>query len=163
LETSVLFAQEGAFVVCADLNQEAGEALVTSLNAAFSSKAAPNDKKPRCIFKKTDVSKEDQVKALVELAVSTFGRLDIMFNNAGIMHPADDNAETTPENVWDMTMNVNVKGVWFGCKYAIPQMRKNNGGSIINTASFVALLGAATPQLACIFIIISLIISRYCF
>ncbi|KAI8647837.1 D123-domain-containing protein [Parasitella parasitica] len=71
-----------------------------------------------------------------------------MFNNAGIMHSEDDNALNTEERVWDLTMDINVKGVWFGCKYAIIAMRKSGGGSIINTASFVALMGAATPQLA---------------
>lgn len=74
------------------------------------------------------------------------------------MHPADDNALNTEERIWDLTMNVNLKGVWWGCKYAILAMRNNptddskglhTGGSIINTASFVALMGAATPQLAC--------------
>ena len=74
------------------------------------------------------------------------------------MHPEDDNALNTEERIWDLTMNINVKGVWWGCKYAILAMRKNPtdeskgrhaGGSIINTASFVALMGAATPQLAC--------------
>jgi len=76
------------------------------------------------------------------------------------MHPEDDNAVTTEEKVWDLTMKINVKGVWWGCKYAIQAMRANpvvpeknlqTGGSIINTASFVALMGAATPQLACMF------------
>ncbi|KAI9007937.1 D123-domain-containing protein [Phycomyces nitens] len=71
-----------------------------------------------------------------------------MFNNAGIMHPEDDNALTTEERIWDLTMDINVKGVWYGCKHAIIAMRKSGGGSIINTASFVALMGAATPQLA---------------
>lgn len=67
----------------------------------------------------------------------------------GLKHPRDDNAETTEESVWDLTMNINVKGVWWGCKYAIPAMRKSGEFcSIINTASFVSLLGAATPQLA---------------
>lgn len=74
------------------------------------------------------------------------------------MHPADDHALNTEERIWDLTMNINLKGVWWGCKYAIAAMRNNQideakglhkGGSIINTASFVALLGAATPQLAC--------------
>ena len=64
------------------------------------------------------------------------------------MHPKDDDALTTEESVWDLTMNINVKGVWYGCKHAIPALRRAGGGSIINTASFVALLGAATPQLA---------------
>lgn len=68
------------------------------------------------------------------------------------MHPADDGALNTEERIWDLTMTINLKGVWWGCKYAIEAMRKNPGGSkgsIINTASFVALMGAATPQLAC--------------
>lgn len=77
---------------------------------------------------------------------------------SGIMHPEDDNALNTEERIWDLTMGINVKGVWWGCKYAILAMRQNptdeskglhTGGSIINTASFVALMGAATPQLAC--------------
>lgn len=77
--------------------------------------------------------------------------------NVGIMHSADDDAINTEEHIWDMTMNINLKGVWWGCKYAIQAMRQNGtderkglhtGGSIINVASFVAILGAATPQLA---------------
>lgn len=64
------------------------------------------------------------------------------------MHPNDDNAMQTEEHVWDLTFNVNVKGVWFGCRHAIPALLRAGGGSIINTASFVASLGAATPQLA---------------
>jgi NAD(P)-dependent dehydrogenase (short-subunit alcohol dehydrogenase family) len=82
----------------------------------------------------------------------------LKFNNAGIMHPKDDHALNTEEKIWDLTMQVNVKGVWWGSKYAILAMRENKadpekgltqGGSIINTASFVAIMGAATPQLAC--------------
>ncbi|SAL99673.1 hypothetical protein [Absidia glauca] len=84
----------------------------------------------------------------VQKITSLFGKLDIMFNNAGIMHPKDDHALNTEEKIWDLTMDINVKGVWFGCKHAIIAMRKSGGGSIINTASFVALMGAATPQLA---------------
>src|SRR5690606_33359624 len=68
--------------------------------------------------------------------------------NAGIMHNDDGDAVSTEESIWDLTMNINLKGVFFGCKYAIPALRRAGGGSIINTASFVALLGAATPQLA---------------
>ncbi len=88
----------------------------------------------------------------VALAMSTWGKLDVLFNNAGIMHPADDNAQATPEAVWDLTMAINVKGVWFGCKHGITAMLQQEPAtrrcSIINTASFVAKLGAATPQLA---------------
>ncbi|KAJ2999471.1 hypothetical protein HDV02_002784 [Globomyces sp. JEL0801] len=64
------------------------------------------------------------------------------------MHPDDDNATSTTEKVWDLTMNINVKGVWYGCRHGIPALRRAGGGSIINTASFVAIMGAATPQLA---------------
>ena len=72
----------------------------------------------------------------------------MLFNNAGIMHPADDDAVRTEEEVWDLTMSINLKGVFFGCKYGIPALRRAGGGTVINTASFVALVGAATPQLA---------------
>ncbi|CEG63866.1 Putative Glucose 1-dehydrogenase [Rhizopus microsporus] len=140
-ETAVLFAKEGAKVVCADLNEEGTKKTVSKI-------AEIVGKEGTSVPFKVDVSKEAEVKALVDKAVDTFGKLDIMFNNAGIMHPQDDNALTTEERVWDLTMDINVKGVWYGCKHAIIAMRKSGGGSIINTASFVALMGAATPQLA---------------
>ena len=93
-----------------------------------------------------DVSKAADAEAMVDLAETAFGGLGILFNNAGIMHGDDGNAMQTSEAVWDLAMNINLKGlsgmpVWHSC----PQRR---GGSIINTASFVAVLGAATPQLA---------------
>lgn len=96
-----------------------------------------------------DVSKEAQVQAMIE-SLDSAGGLDVLFNNAGIMHALDDDAVGTPENIWDLTMNINVKGVWFGCKHAVLALRKHNKtkGSIINTASVVALVGSATPQLA---------------
>jgi NAD(P)-dependent dehydrogenase (short-subunit alcohol dehydrogenase family) len=85
---------------------------------------------------------------MVETAEASFGKLDVMFNNAGIMHSADDDAIGTAEDIWDMTLAINAKGVFLGCKHGIPALRRAGGGSIINTASFVALLGAATPQIA---------------
>jgi NAD(P)-dependent dehydrogenase (short-subunit alcohol dehydrogenase family) len=85
---------------------------------------------------------------MVSQAESAYGKLDILFNNAGIMDSRDDDAVNTSEEVWDLTMQINLKGVYLGCKYGIPALRRSGGGSIINTASFVALLGAATPQLA---------------
>ncbi|KAI4518639.1 NAD(P)-binding protein [Schizophyllum commune Loenen D] len=149
LESAVLFATEGAAVVLADVNLDAaqkGADLITQKIPCA-----------RAIAVKTDVSKEADIKAVVDRAVKEWGRLDVMFNNAGIMHPEDDNALNTEERIWDLTMDINLKGVWWGCKYAILAMRQNPtdaakgltvGGSIINTASFVALMGAATPQLA---------------
>ncbi|KAJ3019982.1 hypothetical protein HKX48_001483 [Thoreauomyces humboldtii] len=140
LEASYLFAKEGAKVVCADINEAAGTAAVAKINSALGADHA--------IFVRVDVSKEKDLEEAVAIAEKTFGKLHIVFNNAGIMHPDDDNAVTTEEKVWDLTMQINVKGVWFGCKHAIPALRRAGGGSIINTASFVALRGAATPQLA---------------
>jgi len=95
-----------------------------------------------------DVTKSEDWKKAIAFTEKSFGKLNILFNNAGVSHADDDNAETTTEDVWDLTFNVNVKGVFLGCKYAIPAIRKAKGGSIINVASFVAVLGAATPQLA---------------
>ena len=95
-----------------------------------------------------DISKEETCQNMVEQAVSQFGKLDILFNNAGIMDSSDGTDQETTEEIWDKTMNVNVKGVWWGCKYGIPVMMENGGGSVINTASFVSSLGAATSQLA---------------
>ncbi|OBZ76371.1 putative oxidoreductase YxbG [Grifola frondosa] len=149
LESALLFAQEGANVLLVDINLAAAEKTL-----ALVRQRAPG---VQAAAIRADVGKEADVKAAVDKAVELFGRLDIMFNNAGIMHPADDNALNTEERIWDLTMQVNVKGVWWGCKYAILVMRANRadparglhtGGSIINTASFVALMGAATPQLA---------------
>lgn len=85
---------------------------------------------------------------MVAAAETAFDGLHILFNNAGIMHPEDGDAMSTEEYIWDLKMAINLRGVYLGCKYGIPLMLKSGGGSIINTASFVALMGAATPQLA---------------
>jgi NAD(P)-dependent dehydrogenase (short-subunit alcohol dehydrogenase family) len=136
--TALLFAQEGAAVVVADINDEGGQQTVADITAAGG----------KAVYIHADVSKASDCEAMVALAEETYGGLHILFNNAGVMLSADDDAVSTEESVWDMTMAINVKGVFFGCKYGIPAMRRSGGGSIINTASFVALLGAATPQLA---------------
>ncbi|KAL8290027.1 hypothetical protein RQP46_002966 [Phenoliferia psychrophenolica] len=144
LESALLFAAEGANVVCADINKAAAERAVDLISKIEGGA-------PKAIAVVADVGKEADIVALVAKAVSEFGRLDVMFNNAGIMHPADDNAINTEEKIWDLTMTINLKGVWWGCREAIKAMRNNPGGSqgsIINTASFVAIMGAATPQLA---------------
>ncbi|KAL7413675.1 short-chain dehydrogenase [Mrakia frigida] len=149
LETSLLFASEGCNLILADINFEA----VQKVHELISERYPLVESVPV----KCDVSKEQDIKEAVEGAVKKFGRLDVMFNNAGIMHPADDQATNTEEKIWDLTNLINVKGVWWGCKHAIIAMRNNPtdaskglhvGGSVINTASFVALLGAATPQIA---------------
>ena len=137
-ETGLLFAREGARVVITDINKMAGEETAISIQKEGGNAA----------FFHADISKADDCKAMVEFAEKTFGQLNILFNNAGIMHGADNDAVSTEEDIFDLTYSVNVKGVFFGCKYGIPALRRAGGGSIINTASFVALLGAATPQIA---------------
>jgi len=137
-ETALLFAQEGAALVLTDVNDAAGEETAQLVTAAGG----------RARYVHADVSQAADCEAMVATAEQTFGRLDILFNNAGIMLSQDDDAVHTEESVWDLTMAVNLKGVYLGCKYGIPALRRAGGGSIINTASFVALLGAATPQLA---------------
>lgn len=138
LATSLLFAKEGASVIVADVNDDSGQATVKQIS----------DNGGSASFVHADVSNADDVENMIATAESTFGALHILFNNAGISHAEDDDAINTSEDVWDITMNINVKGVFLGCKYGIPAIRRAGGGSIINTASFVATLGAATPQLA---------------
>ena len=123
---------------CTDLNDEAGQATASGIDAAGG----------RALYVHADVSKEADARAMVEAAVARFGRLDILYNNAGVMLPEDGSVDTTDEGIWDLTLAVNVKGVAFGCKYGIPAMIEGGGGSIINVASFVAWLGAATSQTA---------------
>ena len=136
--TALLFAAEGASVVATDIDDEAGKQTVSDIEAEGG----------RAIYVHADVAQEADCQQMVEQAESTFGKLNIIFNNAGIMHPQDDNAETTSLDIWELTMAINLKGVFLGCKYGIPALRRAGGGSIINTASFVALMGAATPQIA---------------
>ena len=137
-QTAILFAREGAAIVAVDINEAGGAATVAEIEATGGA----------AIFVRADVSRAAECEAMVAAAETTYGRLDILFNNAGISHAEDNDAVQTSEAVWDLTMRVNVKGVFLGCKYGIPALRRAGGGSIINTASFVATLGAATPQLA---------------
>lgn len=137
-QTALLFAREGAAVVVVDINDQAGRKTVQEIKDAGG----------QAVYAHADVAKAGDCENMIRVAEDTFGKLNIIFNNAGIMHSRDDDATSTEEDVWDLTMAINVKGVFFGCKYGIPALRRTGGGSIINTASFVALLGAATPQLA---------------
>lgn len=136
-EAALLFAREGARVVAVDLSEkglETAEAIRSAGGQAH--------------FVQADVSKAEDAQRMVSEAERVFGRLEILFNNAGISHAEDDDAIHTSEAVWDLTFAVNVKGVFLGCKYGIPALQRAGGGSIISTASFVAFMGAATPQLA---------------
>jgi NAD(P)-dependent dehydrogenase (short-subunit alcohol dehydrogenase family) len=135
---SKLFASEGARVVLTDVNDGAAETTARSIS----------DEGGEAIHVHADVSKEGDAEAMVAKAVGTFGRLDVLYNNAGVMLPEDGSVHTTDEAIWDLTLGVNVKGVAFGCKYGIPAMLEHGGGSIINVASFVAWVGAATSQTA---------------
>ena len=137
-ESSLLFAREGASVVVVDIHDEAGEKTVKDIEAGGS----------QAFFVHADVSRAADCENMVRVTEETFGKLNVLFNNAGIMHSKDDDAMATDEEVWDLTLAINLKGVFLGCKYGIPALRRAGGGSIINTASFVAFLGAATPQVA---------------
>jgi NAD(P)-dependent dehydrogenase (short-subunit alcohol dehydrogenase family) len=137
-EAALLFAREGAAVVAVDVNELPAQETVAAIEQEGGRAAA-------C---RADVSKAEDCEQMVAFAEAQFGKLDVMFNNAGIMHGKDDDAIQTEEAIWDLTMNINAKGVFFGCKFGIPALRRAGGGSIINTASFVALMGAATPQIA---------------
>jgi len=130
------FAQEGAKVVAVDLKP--AEETVDEIRKAGGEGSA---------FA-ADVSKAKDCEAMVAFAEKTYGKLDIAFNNAGVFHPKDDSVTNTDEEIWDFVIDVNLKGVFLGCKYEIPALLRNGGGSIINTASFVAIVGAAAPQIA---------------
>ncbi|HEX7497601.1 MAG TPA: glucose 1-dehydrogenase [Candidatus Limnocylindrales bacterium] len=130
------FAAEGSRVVVADNQPAAAEETVRQIRAA-GGEATPIT---------VDVSLDACAKAMVDLAIEQFGRLDVLYNNAGIMPQADHSVVDTPVEVWDQVMAVNVRGVYLACKYAIPAMIQHSSGSIINISSFVAVLGCSVPQ-----------------
>jgi NAD(P)-dependent dehydrogenase (short-subunit alcohol dehydrogenase family) len=133
-----LFAAEGAAVVVADVVADAAHHTVESITAAGG----------RATAVAVDVADEAQVAAMVGATVDTFGGLHVLFNNAGIFPGDDGGVLDTPPETWDRVMQVNLKGVWLGCRAAVPAMTRSGGGSIVNVASFVALMGAATAQVA---------------
>jgi NAD(P)-dependent dehydrogenase (short-subunit alcohol dehydrogenase family) len=133
LATARRFAAEGAKVVCADVAEDAGNAAAKEVNG---------------VFRTVDVADEEQVRVLFDGVAEEFGRVDIAFNNAGISPPDDDSILVTGLDAWERVLRVNTTSVFFCCKYAIPHMQRQGKGSIVNTASFVALLGAATSQIA---------------
>jgi NAD(P)-dependent dehydrogenase (short-subunit alcohol dehydrogenase family) len=137
-ESALLFARHAAAVVAADVDIAAANDTVSAIQQAGG----------RGFAVRADVSKSPDCADMVAAAEREFGALHILFNNAGIMHPDDDDAVKTDEAVWNVTMDVNARSVFLGCKHGIPALRRAGGGSIINTASFVAVMGAATAQIA---------------
>jgi len=135
---SSLFAGEGAKVVLTDVSDDAGEATAKEI-AGEGAEAT---------YVHADVSREADARAMVDATLDRYGRLDVLYNNAGVMLDDDGSVDSTDESVWDRTLAINVKGVAFGCKYGVRAMEATGGGSIINVASFVAWLGAATSQTA---------------
>ncbi|WP_166784983.1 MULTISPECIES: 3-oxoacyl-ACP reductase [Cryobacterium] len=133
LATAKRFAAEGAMVVIGDLDEAAGLAAADQLD---------------CLFVKVDVTDEDEVNNLFDTAYLTYGSVDIAFNNAGISPPDDDSIETTELPAWQRVQDVNLKSVYLCCRSALRYMVKQGRGSIINTASFVAVLGSATSQIS---------------
>jgi NAD(P)-dependent dehydrogenase (short-subunit alcohol dehydrogenase family) len=133
---ALMFAAEGARVVVAEYGEAAGQETADLVRKAGG----------EATFVRADVSQENDARAMVDQAIEAYGRLDCLYNNAGVMPEADHSVTDTDVDTWDAVMAVNVRGVFLGCKYAIPAMIEAGGGSIINIASFVAILGCTVPQ-----------------
>jgi NAD(P)-dependent dehydrogenase (short-subunit alcohol dehydrogenase family) len=133
LATARRLASEGAHVVCADIDQAAGKAAAAEVGG---------------LFAEVDVTEPDQVEALFKTAYDTYGSVDVAFNNAGISPADDDSILTTGLDAWKRVQEVNLTSVYLCCRHVLPYMRRQGRGSIINTASFVAVMGAATSQIS---------------
>ena len=133
---ATMFAAEGARVVCVDVSEEMAESAAADVRAAGGEATAVA----------ADVSRDEAARQMVDHAVATYGRVDALYNNAGIMPAADHSVVDTDVETWDKVMAVNVRGVFLGCKYAIPRMVEQGSGSVINISSFVAILGCSNPQ-----------------
>jgi NAD(P)-dependent dehydrogenase (short-subunit alcohol dehydrogenase family) len=133
LATARRLASEGARVVCADIDESAGKAAADEVGG---------------LYVQVDVTDPEQVEALFKTAYDTYGSVDVAFNNAGISPPDDDSILTTGLDAWKRVQEVNLTSVYLCCKAALPYMRRQGRGSIINTASFVAVMGAATSQIS---------------
>ena len=131
--TALRFAAEGAKVVVVDTNPESGQAIADEVKG---------------IYVKADVTNQGEVANMYKVAFDTYGRIDIAFNNAGISPPDDDSILTTGIDAWRRVQEVNLTSVYLCCKEVLPYMQKAGKGSIINTASFVATMGAATSQIS---------------
>jgi NAD(P)-dependent dehydrogenase (short-subunit alcohol dehydrogenase family) len=133
-EAALLFAEEGARICVADVLEEAGEQTASECRDAF--------------FQKVDVTSAESVRAMYEATSKHYGGIDVLYNNAGIMPPEDASILETEPDAWQRVQDVNTKGVYLCCKYGIPHLLERGGGSVVNTASFVALAGAATSQIS---------------
>jgi len=137
-ESALLFAREGASILVADRDGEGAERAANEIRGA-AGEAHPFE---------VDVGSSSAVEAMIAEGERVFGSIQVLFNNAGIFPAEDGSPEETSEQVWDEVMRVNLKGVFLGCKHGIPALLRAGGGSVINTASFVALMGAAAAQVA---------------
>jgi NAD(P)-dependent dehydrogenase (short-subunit alcohol dehydrogenase family) len=127
------FAAEGAHVVVADLADDDGARLAEEIGG---------------LFVHADVTSADDVQAMYAAAVERFGGIDVLFNNAGISPPDDDSILETELDAWRRVQEVNLTSVYLCCRYGIPHLLERGGGSVVNTASFVAVMGAATSQIS---------------
>jgi NAD(P)-dependent dehydrogenase (short-subunit alcohol dehydrogenase family) len=133
-EAAIVFAEEGAQVCAADIDGDAAEQVASEAGDALAVQV--------------DVADGPSVQAMYAAAAERFGGIDVLYNNAGISPADDDSILETEEDAWDRVQNVNTKGVYLCCKHGIPYLLERGGGSVINVASFVALMGAATSQIS---------------
>ena len=133
-EAAILFSEEGASVCAADVNFAAAEETVAASRDAFA--------------QQVDVAEEESVKAMMDATAERYGGIDVLYNNAGISPPDDASVLDTSVESWDRVQAVNTRGVFLCCKHGIPHLQQRGGGSVINVASFVALVGAATSQIS---------------
>jgi NAD(P)-dependent dehydrogenase (short-subunit alcohol dehydrogenase family) len=137
-EAALLFAAEGARLLLSDINASTGKATAEAVRAAGG----------EAHFVTADVSDAAAVKQLYAEGEQVFGKVDVLYNNAGIFHPGDVSVTDTNESIWDRVIDVDLKGVFLCCKYGVPTLLRAGGGVIVNVASFVSWMGAATPQIA---------------
>src|SRR5918998_1511665 len=133
-EAALLFSEEGASICIADVVDEQGTQTAAECRDAF--------------FQKVDVSSPESVQEMYRATADHYGGIDVLYNNAGIMPPDDASILDTAQDAWQRVQDVNTKGVYLCCKYGIPYLLERGGGSVINVASFVALMGAATSQIS---------------
>lgn len=131
-----MFAKEGGKIAVFELNEKSG---IETVNEIIESGGEAE-------FFQCNIANERNVASAVSEVVNKYGKIDVLYNNAGVMPAEDHSVVDTSEEVWDLVMNVNVKGIFFMTKYVIPEMEKNQSGSIINIASFVAFMGCSVPQ-----------------